>query len=118
VTAWALVVLQGAGAVIGVAAIRRINVAELAGMAEPQARDDLQFGGAYGLVRHPLYLAVVLILFGTRQMTADRLLFSILTMVYVIVAIPFEEAGLRQQFGPRYLEYRRQVRWRLIPYIH
>jgi len=35
-----------------------------------------------------------------------------------IIAMPFEEAGLHRQFGERYLEYRRMVPWRLIPYIH
>ena len=33
-------------------------------------------------------------------------------------AMPLEEAGLRWQFGDRYLEYCRMVRWRLIPYFH
>ena len=69
-------------------------------------------------MRHPLYLAVVLLLAGSAQMTGDRLLFAALATFYIVVAMPFEEAGLEAQFGARYAEYRRVVRWRLIPYIH
>ena len=51
-------------------------------------------------------------------MTGDRLLFAVVSTIYLVIAMPFEEAGLHRQFGERYLEYRRTVRWRLIPYIH
>ena len=39
-------------------------------------------------------------------------------LILLLIAMPLEEAGLAAQFGERYLEYRRAVRWRLIPYIH
>ena len=51
-------------------------------------------------------------------MTGDRLLFAVVSSVYLLVAMPFEETALLHQFGQRYLEYRQAVRWRLIPYIH
>ncbi|HUR34018.1 MAG TPA: hypothetical protein VM032_09515, partial [Vicinamibacterales bacterium] len=69
-------------------------------------------------VRHPLYLGWVLVLFGATRMTGDRLLFAAISTVYLLVAMPFEETALLDQFGQRYREYRRAVRWRLIPYIH
>ena len=69
-------------------------------------------------MRHPFYLAVVLLLAGSAQMTVDRLLFTALATFYIVIAIPFEEAGLEAQFGARYAEYSRVVRWRLIPYLH
>jgi len=60
----------------------------------------------------------VLVFFGTPHMTGDRLLFALVSTIYLIIVMPFEEAGLHRQFGERYLEYRRMVPWRLIPYIH
>ena len=60
----------------------------------------------------------MLLLAGSAHMTGDRLLFAALATCYTVVAMPFGEAGLEAQFGTRYAESRRVVRWRLIPYIH
>jgi protein-S-isoprenylcysteine O-methyltransferase Ste14 len=111
-------VVQLLGVVIGALAVRRISVRELAGLTPAGSVDELEYGGPYRLVRHPLYLGWVLFFFGASHMTGDRLLFAVVSTVYLIIAMPFEEAGLQRQFGERYLEYRRNVRWRLIPYIH
>jgi len=116
--AFGLGLLQLAGAVLGVAAVRRISVRELGGLEPAHQTDALEATGPYGLVRHPIYLAVVLLLLGTGHMTGDRLLFAGLATLYIVLAMPFEEAGLEAQFGARYVEYRSVVRWRLIPYIH
>jgi methanethiol S-methyltransferase len=110
--------VQIAGAIVGLLAVQRISVRELAGLAEPRESQALEFRGPYALVRHPLYLGWVLVLFGTAHMTGDRLLFAVVSTGYLLAAMPLEEAGLQRQFGERYLEYRRAVRWRLIPYIH
>ena len=50
--------------------------------------------------------------------TGDRLLFAGVSTLYLVLAIPLEEAGLAAQFGESYAAYRRAVRWRLIPYLH
>jgi len=118
VAALGLGLLQLAGAALGVLTVRRINLRELGGLDTPQAVGALAATGPYRLVRHPLYLAVVLLLAGSAQMTGNRLLFAALATFYIVIAIPFEEAGLEAQFGARYAEYCRVVRWRLIPYIH
>jgi len=110
--------LQLVGVAVGALAVRRISVRELAGLAPPGSVDELEYRGPYRLVRHPLYLGWVLVFFSTPHMTGDRLLFAFVSTVYLIIAMPLEEAGLRRQFGDRYLEYCRMVRWRLIPYFH
>jgi methanethiol S-methyltransferase len=117
-TAAVLMLLQSAGALIGVLAVRRISVRELAGVTAPGTDDQLERRGPYRLVRHPLYLGWILVFACTPNMTGDRLVFAVVSSAYLLVAMPFEEAGLLQQFGNGYLEYRRLVRWRLIPYIH
>jgi len=110
--------MQVLGIVVGALAVRRISVRELAGLAPPGSVDELEYGGPYRLVRHPLYLGWVLFFFAASPMTGDRLLFAVVSTVYLLIAMPLEEAGLQRQFGERYLEYRKTVRWRLIPYIH
>ncbi len=116
--ALAAAAMQLCGVAIGLLAVRRISVRELGGLEPSRPDDTLEATGPYRLVRHPIYLAVVLLLFGTAHMTGDRFLFASLSTLYIVVAMPFEEAGLAAHFGARYDEYRKVVRWRLIPYIH
>jgi len=113
-----LLALQASGILLSLLAVRMISVSELAGLRPTRATDVLQFTGPYRLVRHPLYLGWVLIFFPVPHMTGDRLLFAGLSTLYLLVAMPLEEAALTHHYGERYLEYRRTVRWRLIPYIH
>jgi protein-S-isoprenylcysteine O-methyltransferase Ste14 len=112
------VLLQWAGVVVGVLAVRRIDLGELSGVSDPKPAERLQCMGPFRYVRHPLYLGWVLMVFGAPLMTVDRLLFAAVSTAYLLIAMPFEEAGLVTQFGSDYLEYRQQVRWRLIPYVH
>jgi len=74
--------------------------------------------GPYRWVRHPLYLGWVLMVFGTSHMTRDRLTFAVVTTLYLVLAIPFEERSLRRSFGDDYVRYMRDVRWRMIPFIY
>lgn len=74
--------------------------------------------GVFGLVRHPIYLGWALLVCGAPQMTATRLTFAVVSTLYLMVAIPWEERGLIREFGVRYEEYRRQVRWRMIPGVY
>jgi protein-S-isoprenylcysteine O-methyltransferase Ste14 len=74
--------------------------------------------GVFGLVRHPIYLGWALIVFGTPHMTATRLTFAIISTLYLAIAIPWEERGLVGEFGAQYDAYRRQVRWRMIPFVY
>lgn len=74
--------------------------------------------GIYGLVRHPMYLSLLLGVFGL-----GLLLGSLLVMAVGVVCIPFlmlksqhEERKLLE-FYPDYADYRRRVRRRFIPYV-
>ena len=109
---------QVAGLVVSLVAVGRISVRELGGLADPRPSEALEYSGLYGFVRHPLYLGWVLLFIPVPTLTGDRLLFAVVSTVYILIAMPFEEAGLVAHFGDRYREYRRAVRWRLIPYIH
>ncbi|MFN7982892.1 MAG: hypothetical protein U0Q11_13610 [Vicinamibacterales bacterium] len=112
----ALRLLQTAGLIVGALAVRRTSIGELSG-AWDGGPVRLEASGIYGVMRHPLYTSLLLLLV-TPDMTGDRALFLGASIVFVVAAIPFEEAGLVRQFGEQYAMYRRAVRWRLIPYIH
>ena len=90
---------------------------ELAGIHAQAQNGGLQITGPYRLVRHPLYLGWALALFGHPHMTGDRLAFALISTIYLIVAIPYEEAALVASFGDAYRRYQASVRWRLLPYV-
>jgi protein-S-isoprenylcysteine O-methyltransferase Ste14 len=126
--AWAVIgyALQLAGVVLTAGGARAIDVLDLAGVrpvllartgAVPR-HVELETGGAYRFVRHPVYLAWVLVVFGTPAMTSTRAVFAVVSTVYLVLAIPFEERGLIETFGPRYRAYQQQVRWRMIPGVY
>jgi protein-S-isoprenylcysteine O-methyltransferase Ste14 len=101
-----------------VQAVRGIDPLELAGVRRERERGPLQVRGPYALVRHPLYFGWVLAVLGPAHMTADRLLFGVVTTLYLVVAIPWEERSLLRSFGDEYARYQRAVRWRIVPFIY
>jgi protein-S-isoprenylcysteine O-methyltransferase Ste14 len=135
VTRWLLYGVQLCGLLLTLRSASRIDIWELAGVrqahitevqstevASPsatvlEASPMLQTDGAYRWVRHPIYFGWVLMVFGAPAMTASRLLFAAISTLYLIVAIPFEERSLGEEFGPAYRDYQRKVRWRLVPGI-
>jgi protein-S-isoprenylcysteine O-methyltransferase Ste14 len=98
--------------------VRGIDPLELAGIRRETARGPLQIGGPYALVRHPLYFGWVLAVFGAAHMTGDRFAFAVVTTLYLVIAVPWEERSLMRSFGDDYLRYTRVVRWRIVPFIY
>ena len=78
----------------------------------------LETSGIYSVVRHPVYFAWVLMVFGSPAMTGTRACFAIISTLYIAIAIPFEERSLVERFGRDYEQYQRKVRWRLLPGIY
>jgi protein-S-isoprenylcysteine O-methyltransferase Ste14 len=81
----------------------------------PVAATAFSRRGAYGIVRHPIYTGTIVLLAAMPDMTAGRLFFAFLTTLYIVLAIPWEEATLVEQHGEVYLDYQRAVRWRILP---
>jgi protein-S-isoprenylcysteine O-methyltransferase Ste14 len=115
---WAI---QLAGVWITVRAAGVIDVLELAGIR--QARGDrtppaFKIVGPYHVVRHPIYLGWLLMMFGAPEMTGTRCSFAAISSAYLIMAVPFEERSLVGAFGDAYRDYRRRVRWRIVPGVY
>lgn len=65
--------------------------------------------GPYRWVRHPLYFFVLLMIWSSPDLTADRLLFNVLWTIWIVVGSFLEERDLVAEFGDRYIEYQRRV---------
>jgi len=116
---WLMFGIQLAGIVLTERAARFIGVWELAGVRQARHDQPVEFRvtGPFGLVRHPIYLGWILIVFGAPEMSYSRLLFAAISSMYLVVAIPWEEASLVGAVGEKYRAYQRQVRSRLLPGI-
>ena len=117
VAAWVLSAIQLIGVLLTLRAARVVGVWELAGVKQPDLTKPIEFRveGPFAIVRHPIYLGWVLMVFATPAMTTSRLLFAVVSTAYLIAAIPWEEASLLKAFPEKYAAYQRQMRWRLIP---
>jgi methanethiol S-methyltransferase len=112
-----LYAVQGAGLALIVSAARSIDSLELAGI-HSTTTDRLVVRGPYRLVRHPLYLGWILLVWAAPLMTGDRLLFAVLSSAYLLIAMPWEEASMVRTLGDDYERYRSIVRWRLVPRLY
>jgi len=72
--------------------------------------------GPYQHVRHPLYVGWLLAFWATPTMTVAHFVFAVVTTIYILIAIQFEERDLLQVHGTTYANYRRQVPM-LIPFV-
>lgn len=64
--------------------------------------------GPYRVVRHPLYIGWLTVMWAAPTMTAAHLLFAAGLTAYILIAIRFEERDLVESH-PEYAAYRRQV---------
>lgn len=121
-----LVLLQLAGAVGILIALLSTGVLEFAGVVqvarllgngpedEQKSSPRLQTGGVYRVVRHPLYLFGMMVIWALPVMTYNLLVFNVSSTLYFAIGSWIEEKRLERQFGEDYRAYRRRVPW-LIP---
>jgi protein-S-isoprenylcysteine O-methyltransferase Ste14 len=65
--------------------------------------------GPYRWVRHPLYLCVLVLIWASPELTADRLLFNVLWTGWILLGTILEETDLLADFGDDYRDYQRKV---------
>ena len=112
------ILMQLTGLWLIVRAVGAIDPLELAGIRAAGKGAPLQAGGAYALVRHPIYFGTLLILFGASRVTGDRVLFAVLVAAYLVIAVHWEERSLELAFGDEYRRYRQRVPWRIVPFVY
>jgi protein-S-isoprenylcysteine O-methyltransferase Ste14 len=122
-----LAVMLAIGCLVGVVltalAAAAIDPLELAGVKQAFGRKteepfELSTTGVYAIVRHPIYLGWVLLVWCLPVMTGTRVVFAAVSTLYLIVAIPFEEREMRRSLGRSYDTYAATVRWRMIPWLY
>jgi methanethiol S-methyltransferase len=66
--------------------------------------------GLYKLVRHPIYVGLLIFAWVTPVMTVGHLLFATGSLIYILIGVRFEERDLVDQFGETYKRYQQRVR--------
>ena len=70
---------------------------------------DFQTPSLYRYVRHPMQAGFLIAFWATPLMTGGRLVFALVTTVYILAALQLEERDLIRFFGRRYEAYRESV---------
>lgn len=86
-----------------------LGAGELLGWREP-GPPEFREPFLYRYSRHPIYVAVLGILWLRPMMTEGGLLLAATLTVYIFVGMYFEERKLERELGPVYREYQRRVR--------
>ena len=84
---------------------------------EPLRELPLTIRGPYRWVRHPLYTMVLVLIWSSPDLAADRLLFNITWTIWIVIGTVLEERDLVADFGEDYQRYQELVPmlipWRL-----
>jgi protein-S-isoprenylcysteine O-methyltransferase Ste14 len=116
---WGAIAIQGIGLIGLLVAVMQTDVWEFAGIRQAinylsgseriQPRGELVTGGAYALVRHPLYFFSMLLIWFNPLVTVQTLIMNILFTIYFWAGSRVEERRLADTFGEEYEAYREQV---------
>ncbi|TNE62802.1 MAG: isoprenylcysteine carboxylmethyltransferase family protein [Alphaproteobacteria bacterium] len=112
---WALHGLYVLGWVLSSRASTQINPSYLMGLRQSFSGDATDYRkqfktpGYYAWVRHPIQAGVVLAMLATPDMSPGRALLAGGMILYIVIALWFEERDLIGEFGDTYRGYRRRV---------
>jgi protein-S-isoprenylcysteine O-methyltransferase Ste14 len=76
--------------------------------------EEIRKNGLLGLMRHPMYLALIIYLWCQTFRMLDVVINMVLT-IYVIIGTRLEEKKLLLEFGDSYIKYQQEVPM-LIPF--
>jgi protein-S-isoprenylcysteine O-methyltransferase Ste14 len=85
---------------------------------QAERRQQVISSGTYGLVRHPLYLAGILMFLGVPLLLGS--LYGLFIGILMLVLLAFRIAGEEKMLVNElegYADYRKKVKYRLIPFI-
>jgi protein-S-isoprenylcysteine O-methyltransferase Ste14 len=106
------------GEFLGITQVRRYLLRrEVAGNIEGLTGKDLVTTGVYGIVRHPLYVAGIVIFSFNPHLTVNSLTVTVFADLYFLFGMFIEERRFLMIFGDQYREYMKCVP-RMIPQPH
>lgn len=99
------------GLALFVAAATQFDAPDFLGWKSRQATGGgiLNTDGLFAYVRHPLYLASLLIIWAVGTLTVWWLEFAVLASAYLFIGAVLEERKMVAEFGGAYLDYRERV---------
>ncbi len=118
--------IQGVGCIGMIVSLFQINLSYFIGLSQmtayfqgqplPLPPESLQFRGVYQLVRHPLYLFSLLVIWPMGVMSESLLAFNIAPTLYFVIGSIFEERKLAATYGEPYLTYQKTTP-SIIPFL-
>ena len=99
-----------AGVIVAAKASAVISVSTVADMRTDR-KPELITGGLYARIRHPLYLATILVFGSIYLIYPFPIVFTFVfcMILYTLIGAYFEERKLIIQYGEEYLEYKKQA---------
>lgn len=76
---------------------------------KPKGHDKMSVRFLYAIVRHPISVGWMVTPLVVPHLTVGHLVFAASTFVYIMLATPFEEADLIEEFGEEYESYKARV---------
>ncbi len=95
---------------------RYLRRGEVAGNIEGLTQEELVTRGVYGIVRHPLYVAGMVIMTANPHITVNGLTVTALADLYFLFGMLIEERRFVRFFGDQYREYMKKVP-RMVPFL-
>ncbi|MBW3541950.1 MAG: isoprenylcysteine carboxylmethyltransferase family protein [Planctomycetes bacterium] len=110
-TEWAHMIAMAVGYAIVVAGVALIAVGWRE-LYRAQREDRLATDGLYGMIRHPQYTGIFVVIFGEGLVhwptVVSVAMFPVIVLAYVLLARK-EERQMLEKFGDRYRDYQRRV---------
>jgi protein-S-isoprenylcysteine O-methyltransferase Ste14 len=105
------------GMLLAVAVIFSIPALSIDWRTAPDSKTVLRTTGIYGIVRNPIYLADILFSLGFAVMFRSIIGIALIPVWWAayLAIVLVEEASLERALGQRYLDYKQQVKGRIIP---
>jgi len=105
------------GIILAIAVIFCIPALTIDWRTAPDRKTVLKTSGIYGIVRNPIYLADILFSLGFAVMFRSIIGIALIPVWWAayLAIVLVEEASLECVLGQRYLDYKQQVKGRIIP---
>jgi len=112
-------IFQSTGLLTGLWSLYIMSYSKLSIFPEPRNKAHLIVGGPYRLIRHPMYLSLLLILVPLviESFSVLRMTFLILFLAIILLKTYYEEKLLELKFKEEYQAYKQKSK-RIIPFIY